>query len=343
MAMRVLVTGASGFVGSHVAARLVAAGHPIRALVRDPGKLGRALAPLDVRPNAIEARVGDVTDPRAVADAVDGCDAVIHAANQYTFDVRRRAEMLRTNTEGTEIVLGAAVEAGCDPVIHVSTMLALLPSATPEIPDDPPIGEQNGRPYADSKIAAERIARALQGRGAPVVTTYPGAVFGPHDPGPGEMVELARLFLVPTAPFRMRAALSIADVGWLAAVHEALLRPKLGPRRITASGLRLDWDEAFAAFYRVTGRPEPARLPAPGIVVAATGAAADAVQRWVPWRLPLNAEGSWNVRNWAVPTDAAARALAGEPPPIDDTLRGAIAWMAAEGHLTAAQAGTASA
>ena len=176
--MRVLVTGASGFLGGHITAALVAAGHGVRAFVRSPDKLARALAPLDTAVD--EVATGDVTDGAAVRAALDGCDAVIHTANVYTLDPRRTAEMTRTNVTGTEVVLAEA-EAGCDPVVHVSTAQTFWPWPS-SIDGDPPLAPLEGMPYSDSKKRAEAIARSWQDRGAPVVTTYPGETLGPHDP-----------------------------------------------------------------------------------------------------------------------------------------------------------------
>ena len=175
------MTGGSGFVGSHLVARLARDGHRVRALARDHGRLACALAPHGEVP--VEVAAGDVRDAAAVRAAVAGCDAVVHAASVYSLDVRRRDEMERTNVEGTRTVLHAAVDAGCAPVVHVSSMVTLLPADGP-LGDEPAIGTNDRTPYIGSKVRAERIARDLQEAGAPVVTTYPGAVFGPHDPGP---------------------------------------------------------------------------------------------------------------------------------------------------------------
>lgn len=121
--VKVLVTGGTGFVGSHAVRALVRSGHHVRLLARRPEQVPVSLAPHAVMADDVVA--GDVTDPRCVAAALEGCDAVVHAAAVYSLDPRRRDEVLRTNELATELVLGSAVEAGVDPVVHVSSTVAL--------------------------------------------------------------------------------------------------------------------------------------------------------------------------------------------------------------------------
>lgn len=332
--MKLLITGASGFVGAHLTAAAVAAGHDVRALVRSPDKLTAALAPLGAP--EVDVRTGDVTDRAAVEQAVAGCDAVVHAANVYVFDPRRGREMTATNVTGTELVLRAAVEAGCDPVVHVSSNVVLFPRDDGQ---DPPLTPRRGRPYGNSKRAAEAVARTWQDRGAPVVTTYPGHVMGPHDPGPGEMVRTLRALLVPTGPFRIRGGLAIVDVGWLAQLHLALLQPGTGPRRVTGNGTYATWDELFAACRELTGRRVRPVLPTPKPMGVAVGATADLLQRVVPARMPFGLEQTSALFDTAPMADPEAVELVGPPPPLTDTLRRAIVWAVAAGHLTPRQAG----
>ena len=124
--MRVLVTGSTGMVGAHTAAALHRAGHELRLLVRDPGRIPRALDPLRVP--VPEHVTGDVTDAAAVERALGGCDAVVHAAALLSFDHRRDAEMQRTNVEGTRLVLGTAARLALDPIVYASSLAALSPA-----------------------------------------------------------------------------------------------------------------------------------------------------------------------------------------------------------------------
>src|SRR5829696_5801645 len=108
--MKVLVTGGTGFVGSHTVKAIVDAGHDLRLLVRSPDRLASALEPLGVRD--VDHVVGDATDAESVRRAMDGCDAVVHAAAVFSYDAREAREMRRVNARATEVVLGAARDAG---------------------------------------------------------------------------------------------------------------------------------------------------------------------------------------------------------------------------------------
>jgi nucleoside-diphosphate-sugar epimerase len=232
--VRVLVTGGTGLVGSHATARLIADGHAVRALVRDAGRLAQVLAPLGVSMDRVEPALGDVLEPAGVRAAASGCDAAIHAAGFYSHEPREAKRLVRTNVEGTRNVLESALAAGLDPVVHVSSMLALFPPPGPRMrPEDPPTEPR--AVYSRTKADAERVARALQAKGAPVVTVYPCSVQGPHDPtvvkgvrtGPHLLAEALRTGRVLVT----QGGLGYTDARDLARVLAATLRPAQGPRR----------------------------------------------------------------------------------------------------------------
>jgi dihydroflavonol-4-reductase len=158
--MRVLVTGGTGFVGSHAVAAIRAAGHelPARA-VAGAGRGGDFAAWPEQR-----LRGGDVTDEAAVGAALTDCDAVLHAAAVYSFDPRAAARVRATNVRGTELVLEQGRRLGLDPLVQLSTFGVLLPSANTPLTPDGPLGRARS-PYLRSKIEQEAIARRLQGEG----------------------------------------------------------------------------------------------------------------------------------------------------------------------------------
>jgi len=186
--VRVLITGGTGSVGSHTAAALINHGHWVRMLVRDESRVGTAMAAHGVAPSDVV--MGDVTDQASVAVAVAGCDALIHGANVFTFDPTRADRMRRVNEQGTEITLREAANAGLDPIVAISSFVALLPANGP-VTEQTEVGSPQPE-YAKSKAAAERVARRFQAEGSPVVITYPGAVWGPDDPYFGETAQLAQ-------------------------------------------------------------------------------------------------------------------------------------------------------
>lgn len=171
-----LVTGGTGYVGSHSIAALARAGHGIRVLARSSTRVPAALGPLAVE--GVETAIGDVTDPAAVERALVGCDAVLHAASVFSMDARRADEMHSVNVRGTEIVLDTAHRLGLDPIVYVSSELALLPAADGDVlTPDSPVKRPPG-PYCRSKADSELVSRKHQALGAPVVSIMPAAVWG---------------------------------------------------------------------------------------------------------------------------------------------------------------------
>src|SRR5262245_3251081 len=162
--MLVLVTGGTGYVGAHAIAALVGKGHRVRVLARSPGRIPASLAPLGV--DDVETAVGDVTDPAAVERALEGCDAVLHAASVFSLDARRAEEMRAVNVRGTEIVLSTARRGGLDPIVFVSSELALLPPADGAVlTSESPVGQPRWA-YSRSKADSELVARRYQAQGA---------------------------------------------------------------------------------------------------------------------------------------------------------------------------------
>jgi nucleoside-diphosphate-sugar epimerase len=333
--VRVLVTGASGLVGSHTAAALRARGHEVRALVRDPARLERALAPLGA--SGVERARGDVTDRRAVERALAGCQAAVHAAGLVSLERRRAAELERTNAGGTRIVLEAALEAGLDPVVHVSSLAALFPPVGPRLGADEPVKEPRDG-YARSKAAAERIARRLQEAGAPVVIFHPGGVWGPHHPSLGEglatVMRFVRLRLIPIAP----GGIPVIDARDLAAALAAALRPGAGPRRYLAGGHLLRTSELRDLLTRLTGR-RFLGLRVPGAALRAAGRLGDLAAR-AGWTTGVTREAMAMLTR-AVPSDdpKLESELGVALRPVEETLRDMLGWMLDVGLLTPRQGG----
>jgi len=285
--LRVLVTGGSGFIGAHSAHALVEAGHSVRFLVRSPERLARAVAPLGV--TADDTVVGDVTDEAVVRRALEGSDAVLHAAAVVATGSQQAAEMAATNLGGTRVVLGAAAELGLDPIVHVSSGSALYPTTEPVVGPDSAVVEGLGA-YGESKARAERFARHLQAQGAPVVCTYPMMVLGPPAGDRcGESASAFPLFL------RLRVVTDVghwvcSDVRDVAAVHAAVMTQGLGPRRYTCGGHFLSTGEAIALLAQVTGHTFH-RVPVPERAIVALGGISELMGRVAHRSTPFTRDG----------------------------------------------------
>jgi len=196
--VRVLVTGGTGYVGSHAVAALVRSGHEVRLLVRSPDRVATSLGPIGV--SAPDVTAGDITDAGSIDAALVGCDAVVHAASVYSLDPRDAPTIAATNVRGTETVLGAARRAGVDPIVYVSSYVGLLPS-TDVLGPESPVGHPTPS-YARSKADSEVVARRQQEQGYPVVSVTPGSIWGPHDPYCGEWCRLLSGILRNRLPSR---------------------------------------------------------------------------------------------------------------------------------------------
>ncbi|MEM9203423.1 MAG: NAD-dependent epimerase/dehydratase family protein [Actinomycetota bacterium] len=259
--MRVLVTGATGFLGSHTVRALRRDGHDVRVMVRTPAKAETLFARMAI--DGCEIVPGDITDAASVTAAIAGCDAVVHAAAVVAIEPTRQAEMETTNLAGAKNVLGAAVAAGCSPIVHVSTVAALFPFQTdPVTADHPVVGAENG--YGQTKAACERYARSLQDQGEPVVTIYPSGVVGPEDWNESINLNAVKLWIEKGFPVAGGYSSSWVDVRDVADVIAASVRPEQGSARLLCMGTYLtaraqvdSMSEAIGAPFKSMPLPKP--------------------------------------------------------------------------------------
>jgi dihydroflavonol-4-reductase len=339
LSMRVLVTGGTGYVGSHTVAALAGQGHQVRLLVRARDRIAPALDPLGIA--GADAVVGDVTSATAVGQAMLGCDAVVHAAAVFSLDPRRGAVMQQANPAGAATILEAAQRRGLDPIVYVSTIGVFLPVTGATLTAGTPVGAGIG-PYTRSKISAELVARDAQQAGSPVVITYPAVVQGPYDPHLGDSVRFVRDLLRGRLPVLPRGRLTFVDVRDVSALHAAVLRPGRGARRYLLGGPAVEVAEVAALLGELTSRRLPQRT-APDWMIQQSGRLADRAQRLLPVRLPASAEQAalpLSIPAGAVVDDSATRLeLAVERRELRETLADTVRWLAARGLVTARQAG----
>lgn len=331
--MDVLVTGGTGFVGACAVGRLLDAGHRVRLLVRRPEQVETSLRPWGHgRDDLAGLVVGDVRDQQGVEEALAGCDAVVHAAAVFSFDPRHAREVRATNVRAAEVVLGSACAQGLDPVVHVSSTVVLSRYGGSDA--SLPLGDVR-RPYTQSKIAGEVAARRLQDAGNPVVSVYPGAVMGPHDPYRGENSERLRWIARGTFPLYSTGGLHTVDVRTVADVVRAVLVPGQGARRYVVPGEHVDATRYFRTLADIQGRRRP-HLTMPRAVAIASTVPVNLVQRWLPGHAhyPVDVEAIEVLARDTRFDDTPARTELGvEPVPFEQSIRDTLAWLVAAGRL----------
>ncbi|GJM37593.1 MAG: oxidoreductase [Acidimicrobiales bacterium] len=333
--MKVLVTGGTGFVGSHAIRRLLEDGHEIRALARTPSKVAPLMAKMGVDPTGIEIVEGDITDEDAVAAATAGCDAVVHAAAIVAVTPDMEPEMERVNLAGATNVLGAAVEHGCDPIIHVSSVSAIFPNETDPITADHPVRGKGS--YGRTKAACDRLARGLQGDGHPVIIIYPSGIVGPDDWN--ESINLAsyKVWLTQGIPTAKGFATSYVDVRDLAEIMAASMTPGGGPHRFLATGTHIDAADLAVLLEGLVGKVR--RLPLPRAGFWVWGKVGDVAKRFGR-DLVVTSEGYEYMFFSNAGDDRPTTETTGVHfRPLDETFRDTFRWMAEAGHLEAKHIG----
>ena len=253
--MRALVTGATGFIGSRLVARLCEEGTEVVALSRRPA---RAL------PEGARFIAADVLEPDSLARAGDGCGRLYHLAALVTFDPRRREELLRVNGQGTANVLAAARRWGVERCVVVSSAITLGLSASPDTVLDeearPTEAMARSNPYLASKLEAERMAAEAAGSQS-VTIVNPTTVYGPGDwsLNSGTLIrKIARSRVVPVPP----GGGNVVDVDDVVAGVLAAGEGGQPGRRYVLGGANLPFTEIFSTIADVVGhRPSWVRLP----------------------------------------------------------------------------------
>ena len=361
--MKVLVTGATGFIGGNLARELCARGYEVRALVR-PGS-----SVLTIEDTSVERVEGDILDRESVRRAASGCRAVFHCAAAYTFWSKDPQGVRRANVEGTVNVLQCAAEAGAGRIVYTSTVSTIgMPSCTCPLPlrgrvrvgvKTPGcrtcLGDENtpltphslhGH-YKQSKFEAEQEALRLAqppplGEGLPVVVVNPTAPVGPWDVKPTPTGKIVLDFMRGRIPAYLATGLNLVDVADVSAGHIlALEQGRIGQRYILGNR-NVTLKEMFGMLSRITGRPAP-RVRLPYWLVVGAGYVEQGI-RSLPLRgrvgvgvndspptIPVEGVLASKKPAW-VSSQRAVQELALPQSAVERALERAVEWFAAHGY-----------
>ena len=314
-----LVTGASGFLGWHVARVLLERGFSVRALVRE----GSRVDGLEV-----ERVTGDLRDPASLDRAAAGCSLVFHVAADYRLWVRDPREMYRSNVEGTRNLLQAARQAGAERIVYTSTVgcIGFRHDGLGDETTPVTLAGMAGH-YKRSKFMAEQVALEFARSGLPVVIVNPTAPVGDHDVKPTPTGKIVLDFLKGDMPAFIDTGLNIVDVRDTAEGHWlASQRGRTGERYILGSE-NLTLAQILRKLAHITGRKAPTvRLPYAVAYCAGALSTAWAELTGQPPRVPLDGVRMARKKMW-VTHEKASRELGFQPRPAEAALASAVEWF----------------
>jgi len=327
--MRAFVTGGTGFVGSAVVRKLIAAGHKVRALVR-PGADARMLEDLPV-----DRVMGDLSHVDILATGMAGCQWIFHVAALYSYWGHNWDDFRRANVDGTRNLLEAASRVGIDRLVYTSSIAALGLNR-----DHSPANEQTPSslqdmitPYKRSKFLAEEIAREYASGGLPVVIVNPSTPIGIGDHKPTPTGQIIVDYLNGRMFGYVDTGLNLVDVDDVAAGHLlAAGKGRLGERYILG-GENISLKAMLDLLADVSGLPE-VRLRIPHGVALAWSYLDVALSRIIPGRLPAATPDKVRLAyNYEFFDSTKARTELGLPTtPVRSALRKAVAWYRDNGY-----------
>ncbi len=323
------ITGATGFVGHHVAEALIRKGWSLRALCR------RQSAQYGDLPG-IDWQVGDIRNPGEVTSAMSGAEAVFHVAADYRLWARNPRDIYESNVTGTVNVMQAALATGVGRVVHTSSVgaLGLVSGGTPADENTPVFLEDMVGHYKRSKFLAEREAEKFLDKGLPLVFVHPSTPVGPGDHKPTPTGKIIVDFLNRKMPAYLDTGLNLVDVRDVAEGHRlALERGKIGQKYILGNR-NLTLAEIFTMLEEISGVPAPGvRLPyTPILWLAGILLLVSLLTRRQPL-VPYEGVKMAAKRMFFDPSKAI-RELGLPQTPVETALRDAVAWFRQNGYVT---------
>ena len=330
--MKAFVTGATGFVGSHVARALSQQGVELRLLVRSTSPT----ANLEGIPG--ERVAGDLREPESLKRAMQGCEAVFHVAADYRLWTRGGQDtqaMYQSNVEGTRGLIRVAQEAGVRRVVYTSSVATMGFSGNGHPADeDSPVSLAGmiGH-YKRSKFLAEQAAMEAAHAGADVVIVNPTTPVGEQDVKPTPTGRIIVDFLKRKFPAYVDTGLNLVDVGEVARGHIAALEKGRKGERYILGGENLTLKQILDKLAAITGLPSP-KVRLPYAVALATGAVDTMVTGVLLRREPRVTLDAVRMgrKKMFVSCAKAERELGWRMVPVDGALRRAVEWFQAHGY-----------
>jgi dihydroflavonol-4-reductase len=328
--MKAFITGATGFVGSHVARALAQQGADLRLLVRPSSRTDNIA---DLR---AEVMLGDLREPESVKTAMRGCEFVFHIAADYRLWVRDPEQMYRANVEGTQAIIRAAQECGVRRVVYCSSVATMGFTTTSEIVDeDTPVSlaDMVG-PYKRSKFMAEQIALEAGRKGANVVVVNPTTPIGEYDIKPTPTGRIIVDFLKRKFPAYVETGLNLADAKEVARGHILAMEKARPGERYVLGGENLTLKQILDKLAALTGLPAPT-MKVPHAVAMGFAALDQFFTGVILGKEPRATIDAVKMgRKMMFASSAKAeRELGYRSLPVEDALRRAVQWFQEHGYV----------
>jgi dihydroflavonol-4-reductase len=328
--MKVLVTGATGFVGSHVARVLSQGGCELRLLVRQSSPTA------NIDDIAADRITGDLRDPESLRKAASGCEMVFHVAADYRLWTRAPDELYRSNVMGTRSLLRAAREAGVRRVVYTSSVATVGFTGNGHAADeDSPVSltDMIGH-YKRSKFLAERVAVEAARGGQDVVMVNPTTPVGERDIKPTPTGQIIVDFLRRKFPAYVETGLNLVDVAEVARGHLSAAEKGRTGERYILGGENLSLKQILDKLAAITGLPSP-QIKLPYAVAFVAGAADTFFTGVVRKREPrVNLDSVRMGRKKMFASSAKAeRELGWKIVPVDGALQRAVDWFRANAYV----------
>jgi dihydroflavonol-4-reductase len=327
--MKVLVTGATGFIGGNLARELWRRGDDVQALVR-PGSNR-----LTIQDTGITPVEGDILDRQSIDRAMQGCEAVYHVAAVYTFWSKNPAGVSQANVQGTKNVLEAARQAGVSRTVYTSTVGTIGIPQTGLGDEDTPLDPKSlhGH-YKNSKHLAEQQALAFAAGGMPVVVVNPTLPVGPWDVKPTPTGKIVLDFLRCKIPAYLKTGMNIVDVADVVAGHILALEKGRPGERYILGNQNVSLKQIFDMLSQLTGLPAP-RIRAPYWLVVGVGYADHFIEGTLLRREPaVPVEGVLASKHPAYVTcDKAINQLGLPQSSVTDALKQSVDWFVEHGYV----------